>query len=206
VAVLLRRRLFVVVLGLLTLAVASQVDAQRRRLATTSDLAKPEDFDGQFHFCRIAFANSGGFGSSWDVDWPRADINLSIRLSELTKTTISRHPDGDPKPLLMRLTDPEMFNCPFIMMTEVGSAFFRPDEAEPLRDYLLKGGFLWADDFWGPSAWAWWEDQIRNVLPEHDYPIVDLDPSHPIFSSQFQVSHTPQIASINFWASNGGDT
>lgn len=194
-------------LGALTLAVATQVDAQRRRLATTADLARPEDFDGQFHFCRVAFASGGGGrGSAWDVDWPRADINLSIRLAELTRTTISRHPSGDPRNLLIRLTDPELFSCPFVMMTEVGSAFIRAEEAERLREYLLKGGFLWADDFWGTSAWTWWEEQIRGVLPEDEYRIVDLPPSHPLFSSQFVVKQTPQIASINYWYNSGGGT
>ena len=54
------------------------------------------------------------------MDWPRADINLSIRLSELTKTTVGTDADGEPNHLLLRLTDDELFQCPFIMMTEVG--------------------------------------------------------------------------------------
>jgi hypothetical protein len=182
------------------------VQAQRRSF-TTADLAHADDFDGRFQFCRVAFASGGGFGSSWSVDYPRADINLSIRLSELTKTTISRNRNDDPNHLLVRLTDPEMFRCPFIMMTEVGSAFFRPDEAARLREYLQKGGFLWADDFWGTDAWDWWEEQLREVLPRGDYPIVDLDPaSHPLFRSQFFMKAAPQIASINHWYSSGGGT
>jgi len=54
------------------------------------------------------------------------------------------------------------------MMTEVGSIFIYPEEAAALRDYLLKGGFLWADDFWGENAWYVWESQIRKVLPSGD--------------------------------------
>ena len=67
--------------------------------------------------------------------------------------------------LLMQLTVPEFFNCPFIMMTEVGRRRPRRGEAGNLRDYLLKGGFLWADDFWGTDAWDWWAAQMRTVLP-----------------------------------------
>ena len=52
----------------------------------------------------------------------------------------------------MDLNDPAIFNCPFIMMTEVGAAYIGPAEARHLREYLLKGGFLWADDFWGSYA------------------------------------------------------
>ena len=56
------------------------------------------------------------------MDWPRADINLSVRLSELTKTPVSRGTGGEPNHWLIRLTDDMLFQCPFIMMTEVGSA------------------------------------------------------------------------------------
>ena len=113
-------------------------------------MATPESFDGGFNFCRIMFSEShDGDGGNWSVDYPRADINLSIRLSELTRTRISRDPSGEPNHVLLRLTDDLLFQCPFIMMTEVGSAYFSPEEAERLREYLLKGGFLWADDFWG---------------------------------------------------------
>jgi hypothetical protein len=140
------------------------------------------------------------------VDWPRADINLSIRLSELTKTPVGFTPGDDPNHLLITLTDDILFQCPFIMMTEVGSAFLDDQEAERLREYLLKGGFLWADDFWGEYAWQWWAGQLRKVLPAADYAIVDLPLDHALFRSQFEIEGTPQIASINFWAANGGYT
>jgi hypothetical protein len=201
-----RRTILYIALGVLTLTVVAKVEAQRRgfnRGFSNVQIARAEDFDGRFHFCRVAFSGGGGFGSSWNVDFPRADINLSIRLSELTKTDVSRDASGDPNHLLIRLTDPEMFSCPFIMMTEVGGADFSPQESERLRDYLLKGGFLWADDFWGSAAWEWWAQQLEAVLPQAEYPIVDLQPSHPLFRAQFTVAHTPQIASINHWASTG---
>jgi hypothetical protein len=200
-----RRRVVLAFIGIATLALAAHLQAQRRGF-TSAAIATADDFDGGFQFCRVAFAGGGGFGSSWSVDYPRADINLSIRLSELTKTRISRDAADGPRHILVRLTDPEMFNCPFIMMTEIGSAYFSPDEAQRLREYLQKGGFLWADDFWGTSAWQWWEEQIRQVLPANDYPIVDLEPPHPLYQSQFLVRETPQIASINFWYGNGGST
>src|SRR3954470_2875473 len=74
----------------------------------------PESFDGSFNFCRIMFQRAyDGDGATWNVDYPRADINLSIRLSELTKTRISRDASGEPNHLLMDLNDPMMFHCPF---------------------------------------------------------------------------------------------
>ena len=169
--------------------------------------ATPADVDGRFQFCRVQFRSDfRGDGGGWNVDWPRADINLSIRLAELTRTPISRTPDGEPNHLLIRLTDEVLFQCPFVMMTEVGSAYLDETEAARLREYLLKGGFLWADDFWGSYAWDWWAAQMGKVLPPADYPVVDLDASHPLFRSQFVIAKVPQIASINHWASTGGDT
>src|SRR5215475_1831580 len=162
--------------------------------------ASPQDFDGRFHFCRIVFRNSlEGDGGGWSVDYPRADINLSIRLSELTKTNVSKAASGEPNHLLVRLTDNELFDCPFVMMTEPGGAGFDEQEAAKLRLYLEKGGFLWADDFWGEYAWNVWVSQLRKALPASEYPIFDLPLDHPLLHTQFEVKKIPQIPSINFF-------
>src|SRR5437870_13762775 len=88
------------------------------------------DFDGGFQFCRIVFrTDRNGDGNGWNVDWPRADENLSIRLSELTRIPVSMEGEDQPKHLLVRLTDPELSHCPFVMMTEPGGAFFDDQEA-----------------------------------------------------------------------------
>jgi len=167
----------------------------------------PESFDGSFNFCRVMFsASRDGDGANWAVDYPRADVNLSIRLSELTKTRISTDTSGEPNHLVIGLTDPLLFECPFIMMTEVGSAYFSPEEAAKLKEYLQKGGFLWADDFWGSYAWEHWVSVFRQVLPPNEYPIFELPKDHPMYRAQFQISKVPQIASINFWAGSGGGT
>jgi hypothetical protein len=146
----------------------------------------------------------GGDGGSWFVDYPRADENLSIRLAELTKTAISiDRATGGPNHLVLQLTDPALFHCPFIMMTEVGSIYLDDEEVNRLRDYLLKGGFLWADDFWGSFAWEIWEHQIRRVLPSGSFRMIDLPLDHPLFRSFFEVKKVPQIASINWWRGTG---
>jgi Domain of unknown function (DUF4159) len=193
------------------LATASTALAQRRRGFgggyARLRMATPESFDGAFNFCRIMFSQSyDGDGANWSVDYPRADINLSIRLSELTRTRISRDASGEPNHVLLRLTDDLLFQCPFIMMTEVGAAYFSAEEATRLREYLLKGGFLWADDFWGTWAWEVWAREIGKALPPSEYPIVDLPLTHPIFHQQFDVKRVIQIPSINAWMSMGGGT
>ena len=64
----------------------------------------------------------------------------------------------EPKTLLLNARQPEISRCPFIMMTEPGGAYFDDEEVVGLRKYLQKGGFLWADDFWGEYAWSDWEN------------------------------------------------
>ena len=194
--------------ALITLLAASDGAAQRGRgrFFTQIRTATPADHDGAFHFCRVAYGGGRGGGGGWGVDYPQADSNLSIRLSELTKTPVSFDAAREPNHLVVRLTDAELFQCPFVMMTEVGDAYLEDEEVARLREYLLKGGFLWADDFWGSRAWETWENEIRKVFPEGQYPIVDLPLDHPLFRTHFVVKKVPQIPSINYWLGSGGDT
>jgi hypothetical protein len=169
---------------------------------------RPETYDGGFNFCRGIYSvvrrEAGGQG--WSTDYPDADVNFSIRFSELTKTRVSRQPTGDPNHVTLMLTDEFLFKCPFLLMSDVGTMELEEAEVQALRAYLLKGGFLWVDDFWGPWAWAAWEDEITKVLPPSEYPIRDLPPDHPIFKSMFQIAKLPQIPSIQFWRQFGGSS
>jgi hypothetical protein len=186
---------------------AAQEFRRGQRFGAMIRTPTPDSFDGAFNFCRVMFSSSAsGDGARWSVDYPRADINLSIRLSELTKTKVGVDGTGEPKHLVVRLTDPELFQCPFVMMTEVGSVYFAPEEVARLREYLLKGGFLWADDFWGSYAWDYWAREIAKVLPPPDHTIVDLPKDHPLFRAQFEIARVPQIPSINHWMGSGGGT
>jgi hypothetical protein len=205
-------RMTVVCVLLAVVLAASTAFAQRRRGGggfgfRALRMATPESFDGGFNFCRVMLQQSrDGDGGNWAVDYPRADINLSIRFSELTRARISTDSSGEPNHIVLRLTDEVLFQCPFIMMTEVGSVYFGEDEAEKLREYLLKGGFLWADDFWGTYAWEVWVREFSKVLPRAQYPMVDLPLDHPIFHQQFEVKKVAQIPSINHWYGSGGGT
>src|SRR5204862_5626057 len=148
-----------------------------------------------------------GDGAGWFVDWPRADENLSFRFSELTRTIVSRGADGSYNHVAIQLTDEQTLSrCPFIMMTEPGGTYFDDAEATALRVYLQKGGFLWADDFWGEYAWAHWENEIRKALPSTDYPLMELPLDHPLFHVLYDVHEKVQIPSIGAWGGPGGNT
>jgi hypothetical protein len=165
--------------------------------------AADEGYDGGFRFCRIRFNTSPeGDGAGWYVDYPRADENLSLRLSQLTRIPVTTVGEGEPVRLVLQLTETDLFQCPFVMMTEPGGADLSQQEARQLGTYLRKGGFLWADDFWGSRAWEWWSMQIAKALPADEYPIVDVPLDHPMFHTMFDIKEIPQIPNIGLWESS----
>lgn len=170
--------------------------------------AHPESFGRGFNFCRAVYTSgrreAGGQG--WSTDYPDAELNFSIRLSELTKTRVTRSADGSPEHLVVRLTEEALFQCPYLHMEDVGTAAFTEAEVLGLRAYLLKGGFVWADDYWGTYAWQNWVSQLARVLPPSEYPVEEVALDHPIFRTMFEVKALPQIPSIQFWRTSGGGT
>jgi hypothetical protein len=203
-----RRTETVALAAVLVALVAATASAQfgrgrfvQARPATTAD------FDGQWHYCRVIYRSAfNGRGGSWTTDYPNADINFSIRFSELTRTRVSRTGDGEPRHLLVRLTGEELFQCPFVILSAPGAALIDAQEAVTLREYLLKGGMLWTDDSWGSYQWSHWVNEISRVFPPDQYPIIDIPLSHPLFSSQFEVAEIPQIPNIGFFIRSGGGT
>jgi hypothetical protein len=170
-------------------------------------VARKDSFDGGFAFCRAFYRrNPYGDGGGWSTDYPRADENFMFRLAELTKTTISRDARGEINHLVVSLTQPELFRCPWIYMAEVGSLYIDEREAAALRTYFQKGGFLWVDDFWGSRAWDVWQSEIAKALPPARYPIVDLPLGHELFHMLYDMREFPQIPSINFWFGTRGGT
>jgi len=94
---------------------------RRADSSVAAHMARPNSYDGRFHYCRAIYrANPLGDGGNWLTDYPLADIDVSIRLSELTKTVVGFDPGGQPQHLIVRLTGDELYECPFIMMQEVG--------------------------------------------------------------------------------------
>jgi uncharacterized protein DUF4159 len=167
-----------------------------------------DSFGHGFNFCRAAYTSgrreAGGQG--WSTDYPDAELNFSIRLSELTKTRVAFDSSHTPDFVTIRLTSDALFQCPQLHMEDVGTLEFEDDEIEALRAWFQKGGFLWVDDFWGSAAWDQWEAEIGRVLPPAEYPIVDLPLEHPLFRSQFVVSEFPQIPAIQSWRGNMSET
>jgi hypothetical protein len=199
-----------VILATLLALIASAGFAQRfggfNRLPPR--LRPAEHRDQAFSFCRLMYTSvrSEPSGSGWRTDYPYGDINFSIRFSELTLAPVSMDGENDPEHWVVRITDDSLFSCPFVMASDVGTIGLSQEETSRLRDYLLKGGFLWVDDFWGSLAWQQWSQEIARVLPPADFPIVDAPLDHGIFNALFNVRKVPQITNIGFWREFDGRT
>jgi len=170
--------------------------------------ATRDDFDGRFNFCR-GYYSSNRFedgGQGWRTDYPGADNNFSVRLGELTYVRVKMKADGQPDNVVLRLTDPLLYHCPILHMEDVGTIRFSDEEVESLRSYLLKGGFLYVDDFWGTLAWEQWSYEIARVLPPHKYPIIDIPRGHAILHTLYDVKEIMQVPSINRWYQMNGGT
>ncbi len=164
--------------------------------------------DRDFAFCKIMYerVRYEELGMGWATDYPYAGINLMLRYSELTTGRVSWDRRGEPNHWVVRLTDDALFSCPFTMAADVGTIGLTPEEVVSLRAYLVKGGFLWVDDFWGSRAWQHWQAEISKVLPPARYPVFDVPLDHPVFRAMTHVAEVPQITSIQFWRGVGGQT
>ena len=164
--------------------------------------------DHGFSFCRLMYTSNrrDRSGRGWSTDYPFADINFMTRLSEMTSTYVDFDEAGDPNHWVVGIMEDTLFRCPFVMTSDVGTMSLSPEEAMQLRTYLLKGGFLWVDDFWGSRAWGQWAQEIGKVLPPSEYPIIDLPLDHGLFRTMFNIWEIPQISNIHFWRGTGGST
>ncbi len=183
-------RSVVVALGAIAV-LAGGVAAQRRFRPPVDEesLIRNVPYDGRVTFARIRYHTApGGFYynglPAWAHGYPRAERDLVQILNEVTnmnaRTGVSQ---------VLALDDPLIFKYPLAYMTEAGFWMITDKEAESMRAYLLKGGFVIFDDFRddgrGGGGWEGFAANMRRVLP--DARIVDLDPTLPIFHGFFEI-------------------
>jgi hypothetical protein len=195
------RRLLLAAALLLGLAVSVEAQRYFREGSYAPQYAPVAMPDAEFTVCRLEYrrVRYEDMGIGWMTDYPYSERNLMIRLSELTKTRISLDDRRNPNSWVVRATDPQLFNCPYLVASDVGTIGLTEPEAVKLREYLLKGGFFWVDDFWGTEAWQQWSTEIAKVLPPDQYPINDVPLTDPMLKSLFVIAKVPQITNINFW-------
>ena len=145
-----------------------------------------------FTFVRIRYHSRWGW-EKWPIDWPDSDQNFSFRLQQVTALKVN------PDPAIIELTDKELFQYPWIYIVEPGRLIFSDEEVAALKKYLLGGGFLMVDDFWGVDEYENFHEQIKRVFPEKEPQ--ELPFEHPIFNCvvplKEKLPRKPQIPNIN---------
>jgi hypothetical protein len=163
---------------MVVLILAALAAAQALRGPRTERLEAVSPPSAEYHFIRLeytdlpqfhrrfGFSSRDGRGSGWwMMDWPDAEEHFTSGLKRLTRIEA-----GEPRHL--RLTDEHAFDYPWIYATQVGWWDLKDAEIKRLREYLLKGGFLVVDDFWGPEQWDVFRATMTRVLPEQS--IIDI--------------------------------
>jgi hypothetical protein len=157
------------------------VEAQFRRSSRVKQVA---DYQGDLVFTRLAFGGGlGGFGfggEAWSHDYPAADRNVSAIIDYITHARVRL---GETN--ILTLDDPEIFQNPVLYVWEPGFWTIRPSEAENLRKYLNKGGFVIFDDF-EEEHLDNLKEQLRHALPDNHF--IRIDERHPIFHSFYDIT------------------
>jgi hypothetical protein len=150
-----------------------------------------------FTFVRVRYSSHGRYGyygrggGKWATDYPDSDLNFSFRLQQLTSL------ETDPHGKILDLTDDAIFDHPWLYMIEPGDMYLEEPEVLALRKYLLNGGFLMVDDFWGEREWQNFYENIKRVFPDREP--IELPLEHEIFHCVYDLKAKPQIPSIHAW-------
>jgi hypothetical protein len=132
-------------------------------------------------------------GTSWTQDYPRADRHFAMAMRRLTRVNVR----SVEQPVNLD-DDDDVFNWPWLAAGEMGDWLLTDDQVKKLREYLLRGGFLMLDDFWGPEEWARFDESMSKVFPDRD--IVEIDSKDPIFHTVYDLDDRYQI--LGQWALN----
>jgi hypothetical protein len=127
-------------------------------------------------------------GWGWATDYPGADCKFMGAVHRLTGVRV--HPD----PNVISILDPRLFDFPYVYAVEVGGMLLSDEEAARLREYLLRGGYLHVDDFWGRWQKANFEAQMQKVFPDRTLEVLPV--SHPVFHSFHDLETVMQIPNV----------
>jgi hypothetical protein len=125
--------------------------------------------------------------SMWTQDYPRADRHFSLALRRLTRIDVRSVEQP------VNLDQGSVYDWPWLYAVQPGHWQLTDVQAQSLREYLLRGGFFMADDFWGPAEWEVFMRSMHKVFPGRQ--VVELENSDPIFHTVYDLDHRYQVAS-----------
>jgi hypothetical protein len=144
----------------------------------------------EFVFARLVYSSGlNGFfrrGGSWQTDWPKADKQFMFGIDRLSNVRIMLEKD-----VAVPIMDSNLFSYPFVYAVEVGHMELSQPEASRLREYMLRGGFLVVDDFWGSYEWQSFLRQVKKIFPDRE--VEQLPMTHELFHSFFDIEEILQV-------------
>ena len=136
-----------------------------------------------FNIARIQYSGGG----DWYAD-PSSLPNLIDFISKKTNIKIEK------SEYKIKLTSESLYGHTFLYLTGHGNIRFNDDEIGALRNHLLKGAFLHADDNYGMHDS--FKREMKKVFPEKEW--VELPIDHPIYSCYFNLPNgLPKIHEHN---------
>jgi Domain of unknown function (DUF4159) len=212
-----RKTLLLVLTSALVLAAGAAWAAREFRVyrsfeehADHTDLPPDWNKPAGFVIGRLMYPSGGGFGgfrgrggdwrqggTSWAVDYPKGDRYYASILRRLTTIDVR----SVEQPVNLEDGD-DVFDWPYLIVGLAG--FWDLDDAmvTKLRDYLQRGGFLFADSFFGDGQWEGFVDGMRRVFPERE--IIDLPDDHPLFHTVYNLDTKGQVPNMNSLLGGGG--
>jgi len=97
-------------------------------------------------------------------------------------------------PIVLPLDDPRLFQYPWIYFVEPGNLKMLDSDVTILREFLLRGGHAYFDDFHGAFEWTNLEKEMKRVFPDRE--IVEVPKDHPVFSCFYKIDSYPQVAGL----------
>lgn len=165
-----------------------------------SDAPLPPDFDrpAELVLGRLMYASAGrGRGAgSWTVDYPKGDRTFAVAIRRLTRVDVrsAEQPvnpdDGD-----------DIFYWPYLHAGMPANWNFTDAQAGKIREYLLRGGFLVCDSFFGSQEWDGFERGIKRIFP--DRPIEEIAGTDPIFHSAYDLTERYQVGNYRMLMRTG---
>lgn len=149
-----------------------------------SDANKEHDFT----FVRLEYKGNLTQLSNWRVDYPASDRNFIYQLRKQTNIDVA--PDSKS----IAVWSEELFNYPFAYILEVGSMRLSKIGANNLREYLLRGGFIFVDDFHGGLEWKRFYTEFKKIFPKREP--IEIPISHPIFRCFYKIEKLIQIPGL----------
>ena len=163
----------------------------------------PADYDrpAEFVVGRLMYPDGGSNwtrgGTSWTVDYPKGDRTLAALLRRFTRLDVRsveqpvNPDDGD-----------DIYHWPFLIAGLAGNWRLSDEQAATLREYLLRGGFIYFDSFFGSRDWIGFELGLKQIFPER--PIIDIPPEHPVLNIVYDLSELTHIQIPHFQSLLGG--